>query len=192
MKKKSQAEIIQTLSDKELTFHLIFTQLLLLIIALILGLWLFKDLSSFLSLFRIDMQVLTYGVISGILVVMLDFLFMWLLPEAYYDDGGVNKKIFQHRSILQIFMLTLLIAVSEELLFRGVIQTHTGIIVASIIFAIVHIRYWKHWYLVLNVLILSFWLGLVYEISQHNLITTMVMHFIIDFLLGIQIKRKGN
>jgi len=192
LKKKSQAEIIQTLSDKELTFHLIFTQLLLLIIALILGLWLFKDLSSFLSLFRIDMQVLTYGVISGILVVMLDFLFMWLLPEAYYDDGGVNKKIFQHRSILQIFMLTLLIAVSEELLFRGVIQTHTGIIVASIIFAIVHIRYWKHWYLVLNVLILSFWLGLVYEISQHNLITTMVMHFIIDFLLGIQIKRKGN
>lgn len=190
MKKRNQAEIIGQLSKKELTFHLVATQIVLLTISIILGIFLVKDLSSFFNLFRFDSSIYVMGIINGVIIVILDLFLMKVLPDRYYDDGGINEKIFQNRSILEIIGLTLLIAFSEEILFRGIIQTHFGIVAASIIFAIVHIRYWGHWFLIINIVILSFWIGFVYEWSNHDLLTTITMHFIIDLLLGIAIKLK--
>jgi membrane protease YdiL (CAAX protease family) len=117
---------------------------------------------------------------------------MKVLPKAYYDDGGVNERIFRRLTVPNIFFITMLVACAEELLFRGIIQSCFGLIAASFIFAAVHIRYWKHWYLIVNVVLLSFWLGLVYELSNENLLSTMMMHFTIDFLLGIRIKKWGT
>ncbi|MGV3466927.1 MAG: CPBP family intramembrane glutamic endopeptidase [Heyndrickxia sp.] len=190
MKKMNQAEIIGQLSKKELTFHLIATQIVLLTISIILGIFLIKDFSSFFNLFRFDSSIYVIGISNGILIVILDLFLMRILPKKYYDDGGINEKIFQNRSIIEIIGLTLLIAICEEILFRGIIQTHFGIFAASIIFALVHIRYWGHWFLIFNIVILSFWIGLVYEFADHHLLTTITMHFIIDLLLGIAIKLR--
>jgi len=190
MKKTNQAEIIAQLSKKELTFHLIATQIVLLTISIILGIFFIKDISSFFNLFRLDSSIYVIGISNGILVVILDLFLMKVLPERYYDDGGINEKIFQNRSIMEIIGLTLLIAICEEILFRGIIQNQFGIIAGSIIFALVHIRYWGHWFLIINIIILSFWIGFVYEFSNHHLLTTITMHFIIDLLLGIAIKLR--
>ncbi|MBS4173311.1 CPBP family intramembrane glutamic endopeptidase [Bacillus sp. FJAT-49736] len=190
MKKWNQANIIQQLSKKELTFHLVTTQLVLLTISVLLGIFLFKDFSAFFNLFRFDSSIYLIGITNGVLIVLLDLIFMKVLPDRFYDDGGINERIFQDRSIMEIIGLTILIAFSEEILFRGVIQTHFGIIAASIIFALVHIRYWGHWFLILNIVILSFWIGIVYEWSNHHLLTTISMHFIIDLLLGIAMKYR--
>jgi len=186
----NQAEIIGQLSKKELTFHIIATQIVLLTISIILGIFFIKDISSFFNLFRFDSSIYVIGIPNGILVVILDLFLMKVLPQSYYDDGGINEKIFQSRSVFEIIGLTLLIAFCEEVLFRGIIQTHFGIIVGSIIFALVHIRYWGHWFLIINIVILSFWIGAVYEFSDHHLLTTITMHFIIDLFLGIAIKLR--
>lgn len=192
MRKNKQSDVIKQLSKRELTFHLYITQVIILTISIISSIFLFHDYQSFFHLFKVNSSILSLGVVSGIIIVILDLILMRVLPQHYYDDGGVNEKIFKDRSFLEILFLAAVIALSEELLFRGVIQTNFGMVIASIVFAIAHIRYWGHWFLIVNIVVLSFWMGLVYEFSDHNVVTTIVMHFIVDFLLGLSIKYNNK
>ena len=43
----------------------------------------------------------------------------------------------------------------------------------------------------INVVLLSFWVGLLYEWSGQKLLPVIVMHFTIDFLLGLYISRNS-
>ena len=188
--KKNYRELINSATDKELQNSLYLTQVMILIISFILGMFLFDDLAEFIALFIWDLpQIILWGGIAGVAVVLLDLILMKLLPSHYYDDGGLNERIFRNRSISQIAFIAAIVAVPEELLFRGMIQTHFGLISASIIFAIVHYRYLFNWYLFLNVIGLSFFIGYVY-LQTNNILVTIFMHFLIDFLLGCHIKQQ--
>lgn len=81
----------------------------------------------------------------------------------------------------------MLIAFSEELLFRGVIQTHFGLLMASAIFAALHVRYLSKWFLFTMVVLLSFFLGYLYDVTG-NLWVTIFAHFLIDFVLAVHIR----
>ncbi len=59
------------------------------------------------------------------------FLLIRYVPEQWYDDGGINEKLFRSRSVPHIFIMTAIIAFCEELLFRGVIQTHVGLLLRA-------------------------------------------------------------
>ncbi|QED48467.1 CPBP family intramembrane glutamic endopeptidase [Cytobacillus dafuensis] len=190
--KNKYSELIKELSDRELLFHLYLTQVILLAISAILGLILFDHISDFLNLFLLhDRNMWLIGGIAGLLVVMLDITLMKFLPHAYYDDGGLNERIFRNRSVIHIAFIAAIVAFCEELLFRGVIQTHFGLVVSSIVFAVVHYRYIFNWFLFLNVIVLSFLIGYIFLITD-NLFVTIFMHFIIDFLLGIVIKYRKH
>ncbi|TMU86719.1 CPBP family intramembrane metalloprotease [Bacillus sp. BHET2] len=188
---QKQGEIIQQLSKKQLTFHLYFTQIVLLTIAFGLGIFLFDSWTDFWKQFHLSTSIITIGLTSGLLIVIIDVVLMKKLPSKYYDDGGVNARIFTNRGIGEIALLALFISFSEEVLFRGVVQFHFGLIVSSIIFALIHFRYWAHWFLIVNVVLLSFWIGFIYE-QTDNLVVTIIMHFVIDFLLGLHMRKKGR
>jgi membrane protease YdiL (CAAX protease family) len=184
---KRQSEQIRSMSDREILIHLYITQLLLIGVSFIIGFFLF-DWSSFQRLWHVDIPMIVgYGGGSALFVLVVDFLLMRYLPEDWYDDGGINEKIFQTRSIPHIFFLCVLIAFSEELLFRGVIQTHVGLIAASVIFAILHVRYLTKWFLLMMVVLLSFFLGYIYDITG-SLWVTIFAHFLIDFVLAVNIR----
>lgn len=188
--KKKYEDIIKELTDKELLFHLYLTQVLILAIAFIFSIILFNSFKEFQALFVLDdINILVIGAAAGLTVVLIDIVLMKLLPEEMYDDGGLNKKIFQNRHILHIAFIAAVVAISEELLFRGVIQTHFGLEISSLIFALVHYRYLFNWFLFVNIITLSFFIGYIYHISN-NLLVTIVMHFLIDFLLGILIRKR--
>nr|WP_295972355.1 type II CAAX endopeptidase family protein [uncultured Bacillus sp.] len=188
--KKNYFELIQGISDKELKKSLYVTQILLLTIALFLGIFLFDSYQSFFDLFNWkDPNVIVIGVSMGLAVVLIDSLLMKLLPASWYDDRGLNNRIFQKRKIVEIAGIAAVVAAGEEILFRGVIQTHFGLITASILFALVHYRYLFRLFLFLNVTVLSFFIGFIYWQTE-NLAVTMIMHFTIDFLLGCMIKLK--
>ena len=189
--KNKYTELIKGLTDKELMFHLYMTQLILLALSFILGIFLFDHLSFLQNIKFFDSKILLIGVPAGIIIVLVDMILMRMLPPSYYDDGGLNERIFKNKSIVHIAFIAAFVAVSEELLFRGIIQTKTGLIFASIIFAIIHYRYLFNWFLFSNIVLLSFFIGLVYEWTN-NLAVTIIMHFIIDFLLGLFIKFKGD
>ncbi|MEG9297439.1 type II CAAX endopeptidase family protein [Mangrovibacillus sp. Mu-81] len=191
MAMKNQGEIIKQLTKRQLTFHLFFTQIVLLTIALLLGIFLFEDWSTFGSQFRWTSSIWTIGLTFGLIIVVLDLILMKYLPAGYYDDGGVNERIFSDRSTAEIALLAAVIAVSEEILFRGVIQFHLGLILSSIIFALIHFRYWAHWFLIMNIVALSFWIGMIYEVTE-NVMVTIMLHFTIDFLLGLYMRHKAS
>ncbi|RBP89556.1 hypothetical protein DFO70_111210 [Cytobacillus firmus] len=188
--RKRYADIIKELTDKELLFHLYLTQVLILSISLILSIIFFNSFEEFQALFEFnDINILVIGATAGTAVVLIDIVLMKVIPEVLYDDGGLNEKIFQRRGFIQIAFIAAVVAFSEELLFRGVIQTHFGIAVSSLIFALVHYRYLFNWFLFVNIITLSFLIGYIYHITN-NLLVTIVMHFLIDFLLGILIRKR--
>lgn len=188
--KNKQAELIKQLTDKQLLYNLFLTQIIILTISLFLGMILFEDFSAFLNLFNFnDINILLVGVPAGLLVVIFDVIMMKVTPASYQDDGGVNERIFSNLPYTMVFIVALVVAISEELLFRGVIQTHLGLLWTSMIFAAVHYRYLFNWFLFLSVLVLSFFIGFLFEWTQ-NILVTITAHFLIDFILGILIRRK--
>jgi uncharacterized protein len=189
--KNKYNELIKGLTDRELLFHLYMTQIILLIITVAAGIILYDQFSFMRAIDFSDIRILLIGVPAGVAVVIVDILLMKWLPSSYYDDGGLNERIFRNRSILHIAWIAAFVAISEELLFRGVIQTKVGLIFASLIFAVIHYRYLFNWFLFINIVLLSFFIGFMYEWSN-NLALTMVMHFTIDFLLGLYIKYKHS
>jgi membrane protease YdiL (CAAX protease family) len=189
--KNKYNELIKGLTDRQLLSHLYMTQIILLGITFILGILLFDHFSYLKTIDFSDVRILLIGVPAGAFVVIVDIIFMRLLPKSFYDDGGLNERIFKNRSVIHIALIAAFVAFSEELLFRGVIQTKVGLILASLIFAIIHYRYLFNWFLFSNIVILSFFIGAVYEWSN-NLALTMIMHFTIDFLLGLYIKYKQH
>jgi len=183
-----QEELIKQMSDQQIKQSLIMSQSLFFLISIILSFILFKDLSQWLNYFDWQFkEIIYYGVIPGLIVVIIDLILMYFLPKSYYDDGGINEKLFKNRSILDIFFIALIVAIAEEFLFRGVIQTVFGYVIASIVFALVHFRYLKKPVLLVSILLLSFYIGYLFELTG-NLLVTMIAHFTIDFLLGLIIR----
>ncbi|GEN45180.1 CPBP family intramembrane glutamic endopeptidase [Alkalibacillus haloalkaliphilus] len=184
-KRPSQAEIVKQLSDRELIINVYASQLLFLLIAAILGFFLFDSLSEFFGLWYFDVnEIIVFAVLPALLIVTINVILVKVLPKKSYDDGGVNERLFKALSIPHIFAITLLIAFAEEVLFRGVIHTFAGFILASLLFALIHFRYLNKVVLLVSVLLLSFLIGYMYEVTN-NLMVPFVAHFLIDFLLGI-------
>lgn len=188
--KNNYNQIINELTDRELTLHLYATQILLLGVSLLLNYILFDDFSFWQNIILLDYQIIKIGVTVGILVVIMDIILMKWLPASFYDDGGINDRIFRNKRTLHILLITLLVSISEEILFRGIIQTKVGVVWASLIFASIHYRYLFKLFLFINIILLSFLIGYIYHLTN-NLAVTIVMHFVIDFLLGLHIKRKN-
>ncbi|WP_053363985.1 type II CAAX endopeptidase family protein [Bacillus sp. FJAT-27251] len=192
MNKDKYSELVKGLTDRELLFHLYFTQILLLTISFILGIVLFDRMSDISTLFNWgDSRVWTVGLGGALFVVGMDLLLMKILPSRLYDDGGLNERIFRGRNLFHIAVIAAVVAFSEELLFRGVVQTHFGLVVSSLVFALVHYRYLFNWFLFLNIILLSFLIGYIYLVTG-NLAVTVTMHFFIDFLLGIVIRFRNK
>ncbi|TRM12597.1 CPBP family intramembrane metalloprotease [Lentibacillus cibarius] len=188
MNMQKQSELIKQLSDKELLIQLFFTQLLLLGTSIVLSLLFFDKMVMWIDLFRIDInEIIYYGILTGCVIVFADLLLMYVFPKKYYDDGGINERIFKNRSVAGIFLIALSVAISEELLFRGVIQTVFGYITASCLFALIHVRYLKKPVLFISVLIVSFYIGYIFVITE-NLAVTIMAHFTVDFILGMIIR----
>ncbi|MUV39752.1 uncharacterized protein JNUCC1_03636 [Lentibacillus sp. JNUCC-1] len=193
MKMKSQSDIIKTLSDRQLTIQVYMSQALMMVFAVGLSLFLFDDLSVWLQLVKWDIEAISYyGVGAGLVVICADLVLMKVFPERFFDDGGINKRLFQSRPFGGIFILAAVVAIAEEMLFRGAIQTVFGYFTASILFTLVHIRYLKKPVLFVSILFVSFYIGYMYEITG-NILVTIAAHFTVDFVLGCLIRfRMGG
>ncbi|MDC3415408.1 CPBP family intramembrane glutamic endopeptidase [Aquibacillus salsiterrae] len=190
--KNKQAEIAQMLTSRQLQQQLYLSQAMIVLVTLLISFFLFDSFGDWVPLFKFaPKQLFWYGVLPGLSVVLIDLLLMRYLPEKYYDDGGINKKIFQNQTIFSIFMIAFVVSVVEEMLFRGVIHTEFGYVIASTLFAVVHVRYLTKPVLLVSVFLLSFYLGLMFEWTN-NLLVTIVAHFIIDFCLGLSIQSHAE
>lgn len=188
----NQKKMIEQMTDDQLLQSLFMSQLMLFSLAIILSMFLFESFIQWLELFSFNLyDIFYYGGLSGLLIVCVDIILMKLLPKTAFDDGGINERIFQNLPIRNIFLIALIVSISEELLFRGVLQTVFGYVIASTIFALVHFRYLNKPVLLISILLISFYIGYLFHITN-NLLVTIVAHFLVDFILGLMIRYQWH
>ncbi|MFC0472935.1 lysostaphin resistance A-like protein [Halalkalibacter kiskunsagensis] len=187
---KKQSEVVAELSDKELILNVYLTQGIMIILALISGFFVFDHWHEFQDLFKPEITfIILVGGTVAFVIVLVDVILERILPKAWMDDGGINERVFEKMSIPNIILLCLVVAVAEELLFRAVLQTAFGLVIASLLFAVIHIRYLHKPVLFINVTFVSFLLGALFYWTG-NVLVTIFAHFVIDLSLGILIRLK--
>ncbi|WP_426453518.1 type II CAAX prenyl endopeptidase Rce1 family protein [Paenibacillus sp. S-38] len=173
---------VHELDDRMLLVNLYLTQGLVLFIAAVIMLFQKPSLGS---LFSIDNPgtILIWGGLYALIVLAADLLISRWVPPEVTDDGGINKMIFGNRALWHIALLSLIVSICEEVLFRGAIQAAWGPYWTSILFAAIHIRYLQHWLMTGLVFSISYGLGWIY-IQTGTLWTPIFAHFLIDFVMG--------
>ncbi|WP_236784408.1 CPBP family intramembrane glutamic endopeptidase [Alteribacter salitolerans] len=184
---KSHKEIINTLSDRDLLLNLYLSQAVMLFLALVFSRFLLGSWLAPFEMITFSADAVLLGFAIAAVVVAVELVFVRYLPGSFFDDGGINERVFKDRPFFHILIISLTVAVCEEILFRGVIQTSFGIIIASVIFALIHFRYLHQPFLFGFTVILSFLLGFVY-LWTGNLLTVISAHFFIDAILGLLIR----
>ena len=179
---------VQDIDARLLLINLYMTQGLLFLIAIGIIWWQKISMADMFSpLPDAGVTVITYGVLCAGLVLFTDFALARFIPEHVTDDGGVNEKIFAGRPVWHTAVLCLVIAVCEELLFRGAVQHMIGAYWTSVLFAAIHVRYLQHWLMTSLVFGISYALGWIY-MQTGTLLTPILAHFIIDFVLGYYLR----
>lgn len=187
--KNSQKEIISQLTSQQLRVQVWLTQVIIIIFSVILSFFFFDSLKDIQKLVHWNLHdILLLSLLPAIGIILIDLLVMRYLPKEWWDDGGINEKIFKNGSYGEIFFLCLTISIAEEWLFRGVIQSNWGIVIASIIFAFVHIRYLSKILTFIAIVSLSFLFGLLFEWSGQNILVVIILHFLVDFTLALYIR----
>ncbi|MCI0765706.1 CPBP family intramembrane glutamic endopeptidase [Bacillus sp. TL12] len=184
-----QRRSIEDIGPKEIRLNLYITQLIIIGVGCVLAYILFPNRSEFYDLWKWEpISILVIGSVVAGVVVLFDYIAMQVLPESWFDDGGINDRMFQGTSVIQLFCITFVIGFAEEFLFRGVLQTHFGLVVASLIFAVLHIRYVRKPFLFCFVCMISFLFGYVFQWTE-NLFITIFAHFLVDFIMGLQLRK---
>lgn len=136
-------------------------------------------------------SVLAHGIGCAALVLAADALLTRLAPRQMTDDGGLNEKLFARRPLWHLVVICLVVAVCEELLFRGALQPLIGNYWTSVLFAAIHVRYLRHWLPTLAVFAVSWGLGWIL-VRTGSLAAPVLAHFLIDLVNGYVLRRKSR
>lgn len=178
------------LSDRLLLANVYFTQGLILLICWIVLIFQGRSLLELLTIPQGYMWLLL-GCGLAAVVVAADLIVNLWVPDDVLDDGGINERIFRNLSLWHIIELSLVVAVCEELLFRGAIQYALGTYWTSVLFAAIHVRYLRHWLMTGFVFLTSYALGWAYEYTD-TLWTPILAHFVIDVVMGCVIRYRRD
>ncbi|MFC6649944.1 MULTISPECIES: CPBP family intramembrane glutamic endopeptidase [Paenibacillus] len=178
----------QQLTDKLLLINLYITQGLTLFIGLI---WILLQKRNPIHIlnFPDSVHFVYWGLGLAVIMLVVDFLLTHIVPEDSMDDGGINELLFGKRPLWHIVVISAVVAVCEELLFRGAIQHSLGPYWTSILFAVIHVRYLRHWIPTGWVFLSSYGLGLIY-IHSGSLWAPILCHFLIDLFSGMVIRYR--
>ncbi len=177
---------VDQLNDRMLLANLYFTQALTLIIGIA---WILFQRRNPLELliFPQTYEFALWGAGLALLVLLFDLAISRFVPEEASDDGGVNERIFRARPVWHIAVISIVVAICEEMLFRGAVQHAFGPYWTSILFAAIHVRYLRHWIPTGMVFAISYGLGWVMDYSG-TLWTPILAHFLVDFIMGCIIR----
>ncbi len=178
------------ISKRMLLLNIILSQGILVILSLLLGWFLFPDTKW--------SQLVPIGYGENIFITLLGGSTVLLALQLFFHHYVTRDRLLDEINILLIntFSLPELSAIflfgslAEEWLFRGLIQTHTGIWIASILFTLIHFRYLKKIFLLLEVFLMGLILGFTYLISQ-TIWVPIICHFAVNILTAWLIK-KGH
>jgi membrane protease YdiL (CAAX protease family) len=130
------------------------------------------------------------GLIGATVYISLSMVLGRYFAHLMGETDEANKRIFRNRTTVDIAAIALMVGISEEFLFRGIVQTHLGLWVATLIFILLHYRYFGNIIMTSSLIFISLSIGWIYEITGQILVSTIVMHTVFDFVLGMQIRNE--
>ncbi|MGK0374678.1 MAG: membrane protease YdiL (CAAX protease family) [Arenicella sp.] len=159
------------------------------LIILALGALLSLFVSSWDWLAGLGWLVIPYGVVLGLSIYLLGFIFTssrWLVTPSMLQLLTTLHQLFKNFTWPQIIVVSILAGVGEELLIRAVLQTFLvssagpfwGIIGASLIFGLLH-------FMTKTYVFLTFALGLLFGIAFHisgSIVLVMLGHTVYDIV----------
>jgi uncharacterized protein len=187
---KLKALDINEISDRTLLMNLYITQAFTVFLGIIILVFQRNNIFLDLQAFNVA-KILIWGIGFAGVFLAVNMILSRYVPEEVSDDGGVNEKLFGNRPLWHIFVISTIVAICEELLFRGAIQHAFGAYWTSILFAAIHIRYLKHWIMTALVFGVSYGLGWIY-IQTGSLWTPIVAHLVIDCVMGCIIRFRKD
>lgn len=124
----------------------------------------------------------------GVLVVSLVAIRLavrFLSPDALITDEV--KELAQTFSLYELAPVYLAAGIGEEFLFRVVCVDLLGLLVASVVFALVHVAYWRKPLMLAAVFILALLLGELYILTESFWLCALV-HFAYNLLVTREVK----
>lgn len=133
-----------------------------------------------------QLGIVALFIVGALLVsTAFDALFAVLQPDLFEQVGEVSEGLFSPEGLspASVILFALLIgigaALGEETLFRGALQPRLGIILTSILWAIIHVQYGPS-VLLINIFVLSLALGFLRK--RINTTATLLVHASYNFL----------
>lgn len=114
----------------------------------------------------VDSLSLALGIMSPLVTVSLGLLAYRLLPVLRTIAEELAPRLLEGTSRGTLVLISVLSGVGEEVFFRGAVQQEFGLVVASILFGVVHVgpdrRYlvWTVW-----ALLAGFLFGVLYDVT---------------------------
>ncbi len=176
------------ISKRVFLLNIILSQVIISVVGLLLVFTIFKDVSlSNLFEFKFGQKDLVVILVGSSLLILLQIVFhKFLTSEKLFDE--LNIILMQKFNLKELFIIFLGGSFAEEFLFRGILQPELGIFVTSILFVIIHFRYYKKFYILVEVFLMGIILGLTYAITS-LLWVPIVCHFLVNYLTAVLIKK---
>lgn len=186
----------QGMDPTVLQLNLWLTQGVVLVLAAGGSLWMHGWQSTLALFSRPSLAGIGWAALVAIFVVGMSIGMERFLPQRWQDDGSINEQLFGQMSLLMTVLVCVVVGVTEEWLFRGVIQSFAGNLWTSVIFTLVHTRYLRKPLLVASLFLTSWLLGELY-IYEGNLWLPIIAHILVDLTLAFYLQsiikhRKGE
>lgn len=145
--------------------------------------------------FRQPAQLLGYTLAGSASLLLLGILFAFLIPDRQIDEGN---KAYTKMTVPYIIGFMMLAGIFEEMLFRGIIQNmllkFTGsewaaIILASALFIVFHVQYFKKPLMLATITIPGLLFGWIY-FAADNLLVPIIVHTVMN--IGVTLLYKYN
>lgn len=138
---------------------------------------------------------LKYAILGVVALFLIDYM-VWGIMGVFsqFFGGGIAQKTIEESSnventvnmirqvapsTLNLAIVSIVVGISEELLFRGALQPRFGNLYTSILFSSLHFQYLSVIALI-EIFIISYILGIIKEKTSTS--TTIIIHIIYDFI----------
>lgn len=176
------------ISKRVFALNIILSQVIIYCIGLLLIYTIFSDikLSNFWK-FDFNTTALVTVFIGSSLLLLLQIAFhTFLTNEKLFDE--LNVVLMEKFDLKELFLIFLGGSIAEEFLFRGILQSELGILITSILFVVIHFRYYKKFFILVEVFLMGIILGFTYAITS-LLWVPIVCHFLVNYLTAVLIKK---
>lgn len=138
--------------------------------------------------FNFGIKSLLWSLAGFFIALLIVWCFLTFLPRQKLYDKNV-LEFSQSISLWFSLPFFFLNALAEEMLFRGALQYQLGILIATLVFTLVHFSYYKKPFMLLQVFAQGLLLAFLYEMSK-SLWICVFCHTGINWLLIYLIKKK--